>query len=89
MMVPTAPALAWLEPSTRFLAVDSGITGHAVAAALGHESFEKTTAGSYVQPGAVACHQHEVVTAVGETVGIDGAHSRGSAGDEDDRSQAH
>jgi hypothetical protein len=31
------------------LAVDSGITGHAVAAALGHESFEKTTAESYVR----------------------------------------
>jgi integrase len=30
------------------LAVDSGITSHAVAAALGHESF-RTTAESYAQ----------------------------------------
>ena len=35
------------------LAVDSGITSHAVAAALGHESF-KTTAESYAQREAVA-----------------------------------
>jgi hypothetical protein len=35
------------------LAVDSGITSHAVAAALGHESF-KTTAESYAQRDAVA-----------------------------------
>ena len=46
------------------LAVDSGITGHAVAAALGHESFEKTTAGSYVQPGAVAHAQQRQVLKV-------------------------
>ena len=46
------------------LAVDSGITGHAVAAALGHESFEKTTAGSYVQPGAVANAQQRQVLKV-------------------------
>jgi hypothetical protein len=35
------------------LAVDSGITSHAVAAALGHGSF-KTTAESYAQWDAVA-----------------------------------
>ncbi len=35
------------------LAVDSGITSHAVAAALGHGSF-KTTAESYAQRDAVA-----------------------------------
>ena len=46
------------------LAVDSGITGHAVAAALGHESFEKTTAESYVQPGAIANAQQRQVLKV-------------------------
>jgi integrase len=35
------------------LAVDSGITSHAVAAALGHESF-RTTAESHAQRNAVA-----------------------------------
>ena len=34
------------------LAVESGITAHAVAAALGHASF-KVTAQSYAQPGAM------------------------------------
>ena len=42
------------------LAVDSGITSHAVAAALGHESF-KTTAESYAQRDAVASAQQKRV----------------------------
>ena len=40
------------------LAVDSGITSHAVAAALGHESF-RTTAESYAQRDAVASAQQK------------------------------
>jgi integrase len=40
------------------LAVDSGITSHAVAAALGHESF-RTTAESYAQRDAVAGAQQK------------------------------
>jgi hypothetical protein len=40
--------------------VDSGITSHAVAAALGHESF-KTTAESYAQRDAVASQQKRVL----------------------------
>ncbi|HET6282547.1 MAG TPA: site-specific integrase [Polyangia bacterium] len=46
----TAHAMRGLHST---LAVDSGITSHAVAAALGHESF-KTTAESYAQADAVA-----------------------------------
>jgi hypothetical protein len=42
------------------LAVDSGITGHAVAAALGHDSF-KTTGESYAQRDAVASAQQKRV----------------------------
>lgn len=45
------------------LAVDSGITSHAVAAALGHESF-KTTAESYAQRDAVASAQQKRVLGV-------------------------
>ena len=45
------------------LAVDSGITSHAVAAALGHESF-KTTAESYAQRDAVAGAQQKRVLGV-------------------------
>jgi hypothetical protein len=45
------------------LAVDSGITSHAVAAALGHESF-KTTAESYAQREAVAGAQQKRVLGV-------------------------
>jgi hypothetical protein len=45
------------------LAVDSGITSHAVAAALGHESF-KTTAESYAQRDAVAGAQQRRVLGV-------------------------
>ncbi len=45
------------------LAVDSGITSHAVAAALGHESF-KTTAESYAQRDAVAGAQQNRVLGV-------------------------
>ena len=40
------------------LAVDSGITSHAVASALGHESF-KTTAESYAKREAVAGAQQK------------------------------
>jgi hypothetical protein len=40
------------------LAVDSGITSHAVAAALGHESF-RTTAESYAQRDAVTGAQQK------------------------------
>jgi integrase len=40
------------------LAVDSGITAHAVAAALGHESF-KTTAERYAQRDAVSSAQQK------------------------------
>jgi hypothetical protein len=40
--------------------VDSGITSHAVAAALGHESF-RTTAESYAQRDAVAGAQQKRV----------------------------
>ncbi len=44
------------------LAVDAGITGHAVASALGHESFA-TTAQSYAKPEAVtAARQKRVLT---------------------------
>jgi integrase len=46
----TAHAMRGLHST---LAVDSGITSHAVAAALGHGSF-KTTAESYAQRDAVA-----------------------------------
>ena len=49
------PHLARLDGT---LAVDSGITSHAVAAALGHESF-KTTAESYAQRDAVAGAQQK------------------------------
>jgi integrase len=45
------------------LAVDSGITSHAVAAALGHESF-RTTAESYAQRDAVAGAQQKRVLGV-------------------------
>jgi hypothetical protein len=45
------------------LAVDSGITSHAVAAALGHESF-KTTAESYAQREAVVGAQQRRVLGV-------------------------
>ena len=45
------------------LAVDSGITSHAVASALGHESF-KTTAESYAQREAVAGAQQKRVLGV-------------------------
>jgi integrase len=45
------------------LAVDSGITSHAVAAALGHESF-KTTAESYAQRDAVSSAQQKRVLGV-------------------------
>ena len=45
------------------LAVDSRITSHAVAAALGHESF-KTTAESYAQREAVAGAQQKRVLGV-------------------------
>ena len=51
----TAHAMRGLHST---LAVDSGITSHAVAAALGHESF-KTTAESYAQPDAVASAQQK------------------------------
>ena len=45
------------------LAVDSGITSHAVASALGHESF-KTTAESYAKREAVAGAQQKRVLGV-------------------------
>lgn len=45
------------------LAVDSGITSHAVAAALGHESF-RTTAESYAQRDAVSSAQQKRVLGV-------------------------
>jgi integrase len=45
------------------LAVDSGITAHAVAAALGHESF-KTTAESYAKRDAVSSAQQKRVLGV-------------------------
>ncbi|MEO6955058.1 MAG: site-specific integrase, partial [Polyangia bacterium] len=45
------------------LAVDSGITGHAVAAALGHESFSTTTT-SYARPEAVSNARQQRVLAV-------------------------
>ena len=45
------------------LAVDSGITSHAVAAALGHESF-RTTAESYAQRDAVTSAQQKKVLGV-------------------------
>lgn len=48
------------------LAVDSGITSHAVASALRHESF-KTTAESYAKREAVACPAE---------TGASGAHRR-------------
>ncbi len=56
----TAHAMRGLHST---LAVDSGITGHAVAAALGHESF-KTTAESYAQRDAVASAQQKRVLGV-------------------------
>jgi hypothetical protein len=45
------------------LAVDSGITAHAVAAALGHESF-RTTAESYAKRDAVSSAQQKRVLGV-------------------------
>lgn len=45
------------------LAVRAGITGHVVAAALGHESFE-TTLQSYAKPGALAAAQQQQVLTV-------------------------
>ena len=45
------------------LAVDSGITSHAVAAALGHESF-RTTAESHAQHDAVTSAQQKKVLGV-------------------------
>jgi hypothetical protein len=45
------------------VAVDSGITSHAVASALGHESF-KTTAESYAKREAVAGAQQKRALAV-------------------------
>lgn len=45
------------------IAVDSGITSHAVAAALGHEAF-RTTAESYAQRDAVAGAQQKRVLGV-------------------------
>jgi integrase len=45
------------------LAVEQGITSHAVAAALGHESFTTTTT-SYAQPGAVSNAANRRVLAV-------------------------
>ena len=45
------------------LAVDSGITSHAVASALGHESF-KTTAESYAKRESVAGAQQKRALAV-------------------------
>jgi len=42
------------------LAVQSGITGHVVAAALGHESFS-TTVQSYAKPEAVAAAKQKRV----------------------------
>jgi integrase len=45
------------------LAVDSGITAHAVASALGHESF-KTTAAQYAKCEAVAGAQQKRALAV-------------------------
>jgi integrase len=56
----TAHAMRGLHST---LAVDSGITSHAVAAALGHESF-KTTAESYAQREAVAGAQQKKVLGV-------------------------
>jgi integrase len=56
----TAHAMRGLHST---LAVDSGITSHAVAAALGHESF-KTTAESYAQRDAVASAQQKRVLGV-------------------------
>jgi integrase len=56
----TAHAMRGLHST---LAVDSGITSHAVAAALGHESF-KTTAESYATPDAVASAQQKRVLGV-------------------------
>ncbi|MCA9675099.1 MAG: hypothetical protein H6708_02790 [Kofleriaceae bacterium] len=35
------------------LSIEAGVTPRAVADALGHESFQQTTARSYVQPGAL------------------------------------
>ena len=45
------------------LAVQSGITGHVVAAALGHESFS-TTVQSYAKPEAVASAKQQTVLKV-------------------------
>jgi integrase len=56
----TAHAMRGLHST---LAVDSGITSHAVAAALGHESF-RTTAESYAQRDAVAGAQQKRVLGV-------------------------
>jgi hypothetical protein len=60
------PALAALLPPRGLhgtLAVDSGITSHAVASALGHESC-KTTAESYAKREAVAGAQQKRALAV-------------------------
>ena len=46
------------NPRNGPLAVDSGITSHAVAAAVGHESF-RTTAESYAQRDAVTSAQQK------------------------------
>jgi integrase len=54
------------------LAVESGITSHAVAAALGHESFT-TTRSNYAAPEALASAQQRRVAAVLEEPDVDAA----------------
>jgi hypothetical protein len=68
-------SIAWLASSTILavpngmrglhgtLAVDSGITAHAVASALGHESF-RSTAESYAKPEAISGAQQKGVLVV-------------------------
>jgi hypothetical protein len=56
------PKLLYLDTWV-WVAVDSGITSHAVASALGHESF-KTTAESYAKREAVAGAQQKRALAV-------------------------
>lgn len=60
------------------LAVDAGVTSHAVAAALGHESF-KTTAASYAKREAVAGAQHKKASAALMGGGNDAGPSEPSA----------
>ena len=54
-----------------------------------HSRLAAQMVGDLLQPEHVACHQHEIMAAMGKTVGIDGPNAGRGTGDQHRRFLAH